>query len=625
MSKATSQPERASKEAQTQAPLDAYGEIIRLARAGSSRQRFMAQVLQCIVRHCSSPYGAIHIRYSSEVVQDEAHTGPENPGFWKPTVQSFLTESLTEPRARARVFKAKSGQAKVALISAPLYDPSGPAIGAMALVTAIGHEDECASHLSLLESLCRVASFAAELVGGGGAARSTRGEPERAAGKSALYESAEELAFAITNELRNRLDCEQVAIGIVERRKVRILSVSGLDQFNHRGPGATNLIAAMEECLDAGRPIVHPPSQNAEDESGAVYHLHRQWHAQAKGDAVCSMPLRANGNVVAVLSLRNRADSSRSLPQPAELASRVEPYAAMLVLTRKASRSVGRHALDSVRSVSTSLLSRGHWARKIIAASMVCATGVFMFGKMDYRVTAPCRIGSTTVQHVSAPFLGILKASHARAGDRVVQGQLLVEFDVRELESQLAEIEAQLSVLEHERNKAMSQNAPALAQIAMANQEIHRVRREITLQKIERAGVRSPVDGVVIQGDPRERVGAVLAQGEQLLQIAPDGAWKVEVDLPEWAARDVTAGLAGEFVSFARPETHQPFQLTRVLPAAEIRGMKNSIVAQAEIGDAPDWLRVGMEGVARVDVGPRPIWWVSLHRATDYLRVKFWI
>lgn len=625
MNKTKPQPARAENEASPRPSLDAFGEIVRLARAGSSRQRFMAQVLQCIVRHWSSPYGAIHIRYSSEVVQDEAHFGPDNPGFWKPSLQSFLTESLTEPRPRARVFKAKSGQAKVALLSAPMYDPSGPAIGAVALVVAIGHEDECSTRLASLESLCRVASFAAELVGGASAARSAKTEPDRGVAKSSMYESPEELAFAITNELRNRLDCEQVALGLVEGRHVRILSVSGLDQFNHRGPGATNLTAAMEECLDAGRPVAHPPSQNGGEDSGAVYHLHRQWHAQAKGDAVCSMPLKAGDSTAAILSIRYRADLSRTMPAPKDLMARVEPYAASLVLTRKASRTVTRHCYDSVRSGFATLTSPGHLGRKIAAALLAAAVGTFLFGSMNYRVTAPCRIGAATVHHLSAPFSGILKASHVRAGDRVLAGQLLVEFDTRELEQQLAEIEGQLAVLGHEHAKAMSDNMPALGQIALANQEISRVRRDIVLQKIEQAGLRSPVDGVVIQGDPRERIGAVLGQGDPLLQVAPHGSWKVEVDLPESAARDVAAGLSGAFVSFARPETQQPFQISRVLPSAEVRGMKNTIVAQADLSGTPDWLKVGMEGVARVEVGSRPIWWIALHRATDYLRVKFWL
>ena len=63
----------------------------------------------------------------------------------------------------------------------------------------------------------------------------------------------------------------------------------------------------------------------------------------------------------------------------------------------------------------------------------------------------------------------------------------------------------------------------------------------------------------------------------------------------------------------------------RIRPQAEIQGQLNVYVAEAEAALPFAWMRPGMEGVAKIEVGRRRVWWVVLHRATDYLRLKLWL
>lgn len=613
---------RNSQQQSASTPDDAFAEIVHLARKGMTRQRYLAEVLRSVVRAFSSPYGALHVRYAAEVLQDDYHCGPDDPNFWKASLQEFLTESLTQARPRARTFQSRSGEIQVAFLSAPFYDAGGPAIGAIALVVPLAGKNDDASHLVRLESLCRMASFAAEFLA---EPRMQRPRVEAAPAGCGLYESPQELAFAITNELRNRLSCEQVALGLVRGRRVRILSVSGLESVNKRGPGATVLTAAMEECFDAASPIVYPPPDTGSGSPPNQYHLHRQWHTQVKGDAVCSIPLRAGGGIAVILSLRFRSNSPRAMPAPEDIAARVEPYAATLVLTARATRSVAGHAVDAIGHQSAMLTRPGSIGRKITFAAAALAGALFLFGEMNFRVTAPSKVAATVLHHLGAPSAGVLVAAHVQPGDRVRTGQVLFEFDQRELAQELAELNAQIEVFQAEADRAVPNEDLAEARIAMANMETTRIRRDIVRTRFEQARVRSPVDGVVVQGDPRQYIGSVLPQGQPLLQIAPDGAWKIEVALPQWALRDVQAGMQGSFASFARPEARQEFQLTRVLPAAQIRDSENAIVAEAQLAQAPQWLKMGMEGASRIEVGSRPIWWVTLHRITDYLHIKFWL
>lgn len=610
--------------ARTASPADAFAEIFRLAKSVSSRQRFMADMLRCVVRAYSSPYGAIHIRYAAEVIQDDAHSGPTDPKFWKPSVQRFLTESLTEPRPWAKLLEARNGTAKVAFLSAPIYDPSGPAIGALAIVVAVTDEGDWTAHLSTLESLARTASFAVEFVGRSeGSVGAGRGG-DRALARTAIYESAEELAFAITHEIRNRLGFEQVALGLVVGKHVRLLSISGLDQINNRSPGVAGLRAAMEECLDAAKPIIHPspPEWGQKDEQPPIYHLHRQWHAAAKTDSVASIPLRGGENIVAILSLRSGIEQPLTPARVDEIRARVEPFSSSLVLTHQARRGLPRHVIESVRELIASLTTPGRTKRRVIAAVLTIGALYFCFGTMNYEVTVPCKVTPAHLRHVSAPFGGVLADALVRQGDRVAKGEILCEFDHRELDQQRAELTAQLEVQERERDRAMAEGSPAAARLAVANRDLIQVRKEIVERRIEQSVVRSPIDGVVIVGDPKKLVGAVLPQGEPLFQVAPPGAWILELSLPEWAVADVSSGLRGVFISFARPGEPGEFHIARLLPAAESRQAKNVFIAEAELSSAGDWTKPGMEGVGRIYVGSRQIWWVALHRIIDFVYLK---
>ena len=67
------------------------------------------------------------------------------------------------------------------------------------------------------------------------------------------------------------------------------------------------------------------------------------------------------------------------------------------------------------------------------------------------------------------------------------------------------------------------------------------------------------------------------------------------------------------------------FEVARALPEAQLRNGRNVYVAEAQVDATEDWIRPGMEGMAKIELGRRRIWWVTLHRVIDYLRLKFWV
>ena len=607
---------------------DLFAEIVELTRRASSSHGLLTGAFRAVARAFASPYAALYVRHASEVIQDDWHTGPTDPAFWKPGLQAFLTDALTAEGARAKRLVTRRGRIKVAFLSAPILDAGGAEIGAIALVSVVDDESEVVRRLASLEAAAQVVSHAAEMhVRNVEAAPVPKhAAPSLAMARAAKVRSPVELAFSITNSVRNKLSCEQVALGRVNRRRVRILSISGLDLVPRSSPSVRRLRAAMEECLDAETPLIYPQeTADTADQVNAGYRLHMQWHAAAKGDAVASIPLYDGDEPIAILSLRRRADQPFTREEIDELRARIEPYAPALCLAERAARGLLRHVYDAVCTGPGQLLRTTPFKTIGLAVLVAAVLAYMAFGTRDFSLTVPCTVTAAQTRHVAAPWHGTLATTTVIEGDRVQKGQVLAELDHAELDLQRSELQAQLAVLEREADRARAARSAVDLKLAQANQKLIRVRLASLDLRVEQGTIRAPIDGVVVYGDLRHRIGSVVERGEPLFQLASVDRCVLDLSVPEADLDELAIGLRGFVATHARPERTRPIRITRIRPAAEVADASNVFIAEAEVEGPFDWTRPGMEGVARIHVGRRRVWWILTHRAIDYLRLTFWL
>lgn len=609
------------------APASPYTQFTDAARAATSRASYFAAALRIAAEACGSPYAAYYVRNGAEVLQDAHHRGPTDPRFWKDRVDRLLTECLGESQTRAALLSARNAELRVAIAAVPVANAAANVHGAIALVLPL-FDDEPRVRVAILEAQCAVIASAAALVGAGAAlppGTANAGATATALARAATFDTVEALAFNLTNNLRNKLGCEQVALGLARGAHVRIVSISGLDDVKAASPGVTRLRAAMEECLDAAESIAYPTAAASGDGPTAHYRLHGAWRESIGAAAVASIPLSVGDRVTAVISLRRRGDEPFSAEQLAKIRAQVEPFAPALQLVQRASRSAIRHALDSLCGAACWLIEPGRHGRKALAGLAAATALWFCFGKMSYELTVPSAVVPAESRHISAPFGALLSTAGAVAGDRVKAGDVLCVLDSRELELQRGEIAAQRAVAEQEHALALAANKPVEARVAELNERFLLARLATLDQRIAESVVRSPIDGVVVSGDLRARVGAVLAQGDPLFEVAPLTHWHVELAVPEHAACGLAVGVEGAFANHARPEHSQAFKVSRVRPRAEVKDGHNVYIAEADARLEGDWLRPGMEGMSKVQLGTRPVWWIALHHVVDYLHLNFWI
>lgn len=618
---------RASTGAQRRGP-DVFKAIVLLAERLSAEPTFYRESFRSVARHFRSPYAALCVQLKAKAVEDSWHCQTINPDFWKDTVQEFLTECITDHSPMARYFNAKNAELRIALIACPLTIASGEVIGAVAMAVSCDDVPRVHAVLAELKAMTSLMTACAGRLGMGGKPGSKTHVTDQASAlaRAASYASKYDLAFTITNKLRNKIGCDQVALGVVKGRRVQLLSISGFDDIAPRSPGATRIRAAMEECLDRNRPIVSQPDDTWSDDRLSTGHrLHEQWSLSVGGASVATIPLQIKGSCICTLSLRRSASKPFTREELDNIRGVVEPWAPGITLIDRADRNLVSYVCDLIHSGIHAVLQPKEWTRKTILLLTVALTGWFCFGSLQHRLTVSCVVVPLNVQHVVAPYNGTIKAAYVTAGDRVSMGQPLYELDATDVELEHDRLLASVAVSKIQMDQAIASKLAAEAQIASAQLRVYESQLQSAQRRIRQAVGRTLYDGTVTVGDLRTHIGQSIAQGDKVFEIARNDGWLIELEIPNDMATYVSSGLTGQFASHTRPDNMRDCEIVRVRPTGEQRDGQTVFIAEAELDEPAGWLRAGMEGVAKINVGSKPVWWVVLHRIINYVRMTLWV
>ena len=568
---------------------------------------------------------------TTEVFDDYYHKGADNPDFWRPIVQESINDTIDQGIGSLRYFNSKNPEkAKpIAILSAVVYRSSGASIGAMAVTTACRDKEQAAMQQKLLESLVNIVSCLSDTSEQNTNITDDKLEACKRLSQAANYSNRHELAYAVTNNLRNRTGCDQIAFGHVKNNRIEILSVSGLSEIRKRSIHITTVQDAMEECLDMDKIISYQSKEKDKDKKGEIqleYRLHRKWHESANYAAVASIPLHGPAGCEAVLSLKRHASKPFTPEELEEIRSLAEPYTAVFGMVEKANRNIIQHSLHSGIDAVKAAFRPEKWAKKAILSIVLAFTLWFFLGSIDYKITVPGKIVPEKVQHITNPFAAELSQANVRLGDIVKTGDILCRFNTDSLD--LVERERLLSELKIARIQLLtsqSKGDAVNAKLAQANYELIQTKIDILNRQVEQATMRAPFDGIVVRGDLNKRIGEIIPQSEPLFEIAALDSWQVELEASEIVAADIKPELTGIFITNSRPDTSSNISLVNVSPGAQLYKNHNVYIAEADIEINESWVKAGMEGVGKVTVGRRRVYWVVFHKIINYAYLKFWI
>ena len=545
-----------------------------------------------------------------------------NDGYLGPLANSALIGELSSATLQHH---EKEGQ-NLSLICAPITN-SDQVIGAVTAMTVVSDETQVNSMLSRVDGLAALASAASASLEARTATTEPSSPPPAPAGvanakaiaETAHFESPDEFAYSLVNQLSAQLKAETVALGMENRGRMNVLAVSGVSELKAKTPGVTRFTQLMEECLDRNEPVV---GQSAQTEELTALPIHRQHSTESQNASICSIPLMYGEQVGGVVTIQRSADLPFKPEEISHLAKALAPYGNALKVLESANRSLPRHFMDSGRSA----IRRNLVGWRLLCLTLVGALIAWVcLGTLTYRPLCQTRIVAAGLRHFSAPFGGKLKQVPVSPGQFVRRGQVLAVFDTTDLRLQLNSLRRNIQAKEIEKTYAIDNDDLPKAALHRAEIAALRARLDAVEQQIREAKITAPVDGNVVLSDLPQRVGQVFQQGDRLLQVAPQGDWMLEIQVPDDVISYVAPKQSGSFATLALPTHRQPFEIEHIDAAAQVIDDENVFVARARLTNRPDWMRSGMEGTAQIEAVDRPVWWVCFHTAIDWVQTNFWL
>jgi multidrug resistance efflux pump len=435
------------------------------------------------------------------------------------------------------------------------------------------------------------------------------------------YEHFGDASRALVTEMAVMLECDRVSVGFLKSGHAKVIAVS---HSSHIG-GHMNLVRsignAMDEAIDQQTVIVTPVG---EDSEFCVTREHVQLSGLVGGSAVMTVPLSNAGKLCGAITFERPVDVGFD-PSTVELCKAVGiAVGPMLETKRREDRSIFMKIPDAAGASLGKLIGPGYIARKLIAIALLVLVGLSTFLHGEYRVSATSRVEGAVRRVITAPVDGYIASANARPGDIVDAGQLLFEFDDRDLRLERVQVGSERAQMAARLQDAMANRERADVQII--NAQIQQADAHLALldEQIRRTKVSAPFNGVIVSGDLSQSLGAAIERGAVLFEIAPLDRYRVILEVDEHDIADVMAGQEGSLLLAALPGQPLAIQVTRLTSVASTTEGANYFRVEADLLDSSAGVRPGMEGVGKIDIEERRLISIWTHKTTRWLKLRIW-
>lgn len=428
-------------------------------------------------------------------------------------------------------------------------------------------------------------------------------------------------ARAAVTDLATRFECDRVSLGFRKSGESQVSAISHSAHFGQRMNLVRMLAAAMDEAIDQRGVVIYPADRVEEP---MATHRHEKL-ASAHGAAhILTVPLYAVDQFVGALVFERPAERPFTQQEAEMLESVATVIAPVLDEKRRGDRWLVTKAAEAIEVQLTRVIGPGFFGRKLFLMGALALLLLALLVNGVDRISADARVEGSLQRTIAAPFDGFLAEALASAGDEVFEGDVIVRLDDREFALQRLTLETQRHrhQLEYERALAARDRLETLvrqSQIDQVDAEIELVDRQI-----EHTRLTAPFDGLITSGDLSQSIGASVARGEVLLTIAPSDSYRVTLKVEERRIDDVEVGQRGSLIVKALPDRSFPIVVEKITPVAEYGDGVTTFRVEAALEEVAPALRIGMEGVAKLDAGEARLVSIWTAPMRDWLKIWAW-
>ncbi len=434
-------------------------------------------------------------------------------------------------------------------------------------------------------------------------------------------DSSAAAATSVVTELATRLSCERVSIGFREGRELKLYALSHSARYQSKQNLIKRIEAAIEEAVDQKETLVYP----AADDSRYMQQAHEELARSHGGKFICSIPLIHNEQVVGGVIFERSSAATAFLPETVELCEQLAAlFAPILEYRRLNDRPLPAKTKELLKSLACGILGRGHLGFKFGVAMTALVLTLLIFVQWDYKVSANSVLEGTIERVITAPEEGYIKEAPARPGDLVTANQQLATLDDRDLKLEKLKWSGKQKQVSKEYREALASRDRSQIGILRAQLDQAQAQLEILDKKLERTVISAPIGGVIVSGDYTRALGSPVERGQILYKVSPLDQYRVLLDVDESDIAELSVGMEGELTLSAAAEDTFEIVVDKITPVSQAGEGANYFQVEASLVETPEFLRPGMQGVSKIEIGERQLLWIWTHKLVDWLRLKLW-
>ena len=429
-------------------------------------------------------------------------------------------------------------------------------------------------------------------------------------------------AFTVLiTDFTREYSCERVAIGELKNHHAQVIALSNSAKFDDKSNLIRTISAAMDEAVDQDRVTIYPET---EDDNSAITYAHADLARKYGSGAICSIPLVYENAIFAVLTM----ERSESLRFDQETINTCEQTLALispfLKLKYDDELSLIQKSAKAGKNFLAELFGYHYLGLKLLLIAVIVLISFSLVTEGDFRINADAVLEGRIQRTIPAPMDGFINSAQVRAGDTVLKEEIMATMEDVDLKLEKIKLLAEQQQLKREYREAMANRE--LVQVRILNAQLAQTDAKIKLklEQLQRTIIRSPFDGIVIEGDLSQSLGAPVDRGESLFTIAPLDGYRVILKVNERSISYIRYGQQGILVLSSLPDRKFPLRIEKITRVANAGDGSNIFRVEAALSDLPKLLRPGMEGVGKIEIGRKKLFWIWTHELFDWVKLWIW-
>jgi RND family efflux transporter MFP subunit len=435
----------------------------------------------------------------------------------------------------------------------------------------------------------------------------------------------ERMLQTIVNAPQAVIPYERAAIALEQRGRFKLSAVTGVTQVNPDAPDIAPLNSVLQWAALAEEIVnVRQHDEQIDTDREETRAKFQQYFAETGMRGFYAIPLNDDTGRVGILSLES-SDPDFLTSVHIELLQVLSGQATVALRNAQMYKEVPFiSVLEPVLERKRRFLAMEKTRRTLYTIAAIGAFVFLVIFPLPMRLAGDAVVAPVRRAQVQPEFEGVIGKVFVREGEPVKLGQAIAEMESWDRQTALAAAQARYQTAVLQMNHALASNDGAEAGIQRVQADYWKTEVTNAQQLLDRAELRSPIDGVVTTPHIDTFVGRRLQFGDTFAEVVDASTAIVDVAIDDYDVSLLRVGQRAAIKLNGYPTHTFRGAVTVVSPKGEAQGDSRVFFARVAVDNASGFIRTGMEGRAKISTGWHMSCYVLFRRPAIWLYSRMW-